>query len=179
MSDKECIAFIQNGDSSVFSDLYERHRELFFGFVRRNFRKSDDYIADLYQDSCVVLWQNITKGKLTPEALTSSIETYIIGVAKNILMARERSLKRIMADSPYEADDIEVERNQVIQSVVDRMGEPCATLLDKFYWEKLSGEEIAKLMNYNNADTVKTQKWKCMQKLKVTLTSAFKNLNLM
>jgi DNA-directed RNA polymerase specialized sigma24 family protein len=58
------------------------------------------------------------------------------------------------------------------------MDEPCCSLLDKFYWEELSGEEIARQMNYKNADTVKTQKYKCMQKLKVALTGVLKSHNL-
>ena len=39
-------------------------------------------------------------------------------------------------------------------------------LLRRFYWDRLSGVEIAQAMNYSNADSVKTQKNKCMKKLK-------------
>jgi RNA polymerase sigma-70 factor (ECF subfamily) len=188
MTDKQYIIAIQNGDQRAFANLYEMHRGRFFGYIRKVFNKDDDYIADLYQDSCVVLWQNIQKGKIAPETLTSSIETYIIGVAKYTLMARDRRYKEILSDCELssfapavdeEALRNEIERDEVIQSVVNKMGEPCCTLLDKFYWEELSGEEIADLMNYKNTDTVKTQKYKCMQKLKIVLTNALKIRNLL
>lgn len=187
MTDKQYIAALQNGDQRAFADLYDAYRGRFFGYMLKYYRKSDDYIADLYQDSCVAFWQNIQKGKLAPETLTSSIETYIIGVAKYILMARDRRYKEILSDrelssfAPAVSEERlrdETERDEVIQSVVNRMDEPCCSLLDKFYWEELSGEEIARQMNYKNADTVKTQKYKCMQKLKVALTGVLKSHNL-
>ncbi|MCL2167911.1 MAG: sigma-70 family RNA polymerase sigma factor [Lentimicrobiaceae bacterium] len=188
MTDKQYISAIHNGDQRAFANLYEMHRGRFFGYIRKIYNKDDDYIADLYQDSCVVFWQNIQKGKIAPETMTSSIETYLIGVAKYTLMARDRRYKEILSDCELstfapvideEALRNEIERSEVVQSVVNKMEEPCSTLLDKFYWEELSGEEIATQMNYKNTDTVKTQKYKCMQKLKIVLTSTLKNLNLL
>ena len=188
MTDQQYITALQNGNQRAFTHLYDAHRGRFFGYIRKRYNKDDDYIADLYQDSCVIFWQNIQRGKLTPETLTSSIETYLIGVAKYTLMARDRRYKEILSDNELSSfvpvvdeDELrnEVERNEVIQSVVNKMEEPCCTLLDKFYWEELSGEEIAAQMNYKNTDTVKTQKYKCMQKLKMVLVSTLKNHNLL
>lgn len=188
MTDKEYIAALQRDDQQAFTALYDAYRGRFFGFMRKFYRKSDDYIADLYQDSCVVLWQNVQRGKLTPESLTSSIETYVIGAAKYILMARDRRYKEILTDRElssfaHETNEEslrdQTDRDQTIQSIVNNMDEPCSTLLDKFYWEELSGEEIASLMNYKNTDTVKTQKYKCMQKLKVALTGVLRSHNLL
>jgi len=188
MTDIQYISAIQNGDQRAFTNLYEMHRGRFFGYIRKIYNKDDDYIADLYQDSCVVFWQNIQKGKISPATLKSSIETYLIGVAKYTLMARDRKYKEILSDCELSSfapvideDELrnEIERNEVVQSVVNKMEEPCSTLLDKFYWEELSGEEIATQMNYKNTDVVKNQRYRCMKKLKIVLTLAFKNLNLL
>jgi len=188
MTDQQYITALQNGNQRAFTHLYDAHRGRFFGYIRKCYNKDDDYIADLYQDSCVIFWQNIQRGKLTPETLTSSIETYLIGVGKYTLMARDRRYPDILSDSELSSfapavdeDELrnEIERNEVIQSVVNKMKEPCCTLLDKFYWEELSGEEIAAQMNYKNPDAVKAQKWKCMQKLKIVLTSALSSHNLL
>lgn len=188
MTDKEYIIAIQQNDQLAFVDLYDLYRAQFFCYIRKAYNKSDDYIADLYQDASVALWQNIQRGKLTPESLTSSLGTYLIGIGKFALMARDRRYKEILEDSVisiYAASDNEdelrdsCERNEIIQSTVNDMGEPCRSLLDKFYWEEMSGDKIASEMGYKNADTVKTQKYKCMQKLKAVITSVFKINNLL
>lgn len=178
MTAKQYIDAIQNDDQSAFTHLYESFREKFFGYFRNHYDKDDDYVADLYQDACVALWQNIQKRKLTPDNLICSLETYLIGIGKCILMARDRKYKELCDDSnltmhvgEYSEESLrdEVERNEIIVSAVKNMGEPCSTLLDKYYWDELSGNEIAEQMNFKNTDVVKTQKYKCMQRLKTVL----------
>ncbi len=55
------------------------------------------------------------------------------------------------------------------------MKAPCDKLLIAQYWHRLSGAEIAKRLGYNSADSVKSQKFKCIQKLKA-LVDKFKKL---
>ena len=187
-ADKQIIAAIKHGDQQVFNNLYTRCRNPFYGYIRKNFHKSNDYVADLYQDSCLALWKNIQNDRLTPEKLTCTLVTYLNCIGRYTLITRDRRIKELLSDKirssfnsidDEEALRNEIERDEVIQDTVNKMGEPCSSLLDKFYWEKLSGEEIAEQMNYKNSDTVKTQKYKCMQKLKVSLTEVFKNHNLL
>ena len=95
-------------------------------------------------------------------------------------MAGDRKFKEIIDDEQIKkyfmgnvSDEEEVmekeKRCAMIKETVKNIQEPCATLLDKFYWEDKSGEEIANDMGYKNTDTVKNQKYKCMQKLKTYL----------
>jgi hypothetical protein len=49
------------------------------------------------------------------------------------------------------------------------MGKPCAPLLLKFYWDAQSWEDIATELGYANANSAKTQKNKCMNKIKSLL----------
>ena len=70
-----------------------------------------------------------------------------------------------------EAENEDAERkNEEMKDFVERavaeLTPPCDELLRRFYWDRLSGVEIAQAMNYSNADSVKTQKNKCMKKLK-------------
>lgn len=46
------------------------------------------------------------------------------------------------------------------------MKESCVKLLTKFYFEKMSWEVISQQLGYSSADSAKTQKNKCMAKLK-------------
>lgn len=176
MTDKQYIEALQEKNELVFTHLYESCRGPFFGFIRKHYGKNDDYITDLYQDACVAMWENIQKGKLTPDNLTCSLQTYLNGIGKFKLMARDRKYREMLVDQEFDLGGYsveslrdEIERDEIVLSTVNKMQEPCRTLLDKYYWEELSGEEIATQMNYKNTDTVKTQKYKCMQKLKTVL----------
>ncbi len=63
------------------------------------------------------------------------------------------------------------ERDERVRKMVNQMGQPCAPLLLKFYWDNLSWEKIAQELNYANANSAKTQKNKCMNKLKTSCQS--------
>ena len=188
ITDKQYVEAIKKNNELMFTRLYESHRGVFFGYIRKYYNKDDEYIADIYQDTATALWQNIQKGKLTPTNLTCSLQTYLIGIGKYILMARDRKYKEILADQEMttyinefdeEKLENEIERDNIIQHTVENMGEPCNTLLDKYYWDELSIKDIAIQMDYKNADTAKTQKYKCMQKLKLILSEKIKNHNLL
>ena len=51
---------------------------------------------------------------------------------------------------------------------MENLGEPCKTILKDFYIYKLSMEEISDKFGYTNSDNAKTQKYKCLQRLKRT-----------
>ena len=106
-------------------------------------------------------------------------------------MSRDRKYKEILDDmelkkyhlNAYEDIDNlqdELMRDEVIQKTVNEMGEPCSSLFDLFYWEGKSGAEIVEVTNgkYSSPDSVKTQKYKCMQRLKVVLSDKLSKLNL-
>ena len=92
-------------------------------------------------------------------------------------MAKDRKFKEMYKDDfstlsiiDEDTDDIQ-EKSELLISEVQKMGEPCHSLLDSYYWENLSQKEIAEKFGYSNADSVKTQKYKCIKKL----TDALKN----
>ncbi len=58
------------------------------------------------------------------------------------------------------------EREHIIRSLVEQLGAPCAPLLIGFLWENKSMSNLAQELGYSNADSAKTQKSKCMNKVK-------------
>lgn len=46
------------------------------------------------------------------------------------------------------------------------LGEPCKTIIEDFYINNRSMKEICEDFGYTNADNAKTQKYKCLQRLK-------------
>jgi RNA polymerase sigma factor (sigma-70 family) len=64
-------------------------------------------------------------------------------------------------------DDMDTqERERIIRSLVEQLGKPCAPLLLGHLWENKSMEILAQELGYSNADSAKSQKAKCMNKVK-------------
>jgi RNA polymerase sigma factor (sigma-70 family) len=64
-------------------------------------------------------------------------------------------------------DDMDTqERERIIRSLVEQLGNPCAPLLLGHLWENKSMEILAQELGYSNADSAKSQKAKCMKKVK-------------
>lgn len=179
MTDTDYISGFKNNNESIISSFYKEYKDRFCSYFKSHFGKTGEYLTDLFQDSCLILWQNIRDDKLRQDNLTSSLLTYLLSVGKYTMMARDRKYKEILDDDAisrlrFVASDEEelkkrIEREDFIYRVVSEMKPPCSELLKAFYWDKLSGQRIALKMGYSNSDSVKTQKHKCMGKLKALM----------
>ena len=74
----------------------------------------------------------------------------------------------ISSDQSFDPnDDMDTqERERIIRSLVEQLGKPCAPLLLGHLWENKSMEILAQELGYSNADSAKSQKAKCMKKVK-------------
>lgn len=75
--------------------------------------------------------------------------------------------KPIEVDKPFNPNEQmdKQERERVIRGLIEQLGKPCAPLLIGHLWENLSMDALAIELGYNNADSAKTQKSKCMKKV--------------
>ena len=123
---------------------------------------------------------------MTEATLTSSLSTYFYSLGKNVMHETKRKYKEEIPDDEeiFAGAEVEHERNNAAEEekesvrkeridatreVVDKMGKPCAPLLMAFYWDNNSWDNIARKLHYSNAESAKTQKYKCMQRLKTLL----------
>ena len=174
--DNIIISGFRNNDQQIINSFYKANFLLFINYFKTRYGKTQEYIVDLFQDSCVILWQNIHDGKLREDNLSSSLSTYLLSIGKYTMMAKDRKYKEILDDNAInnlrfvvdDADELkyQIERENFIDRAVSSLKSPCNELLRAFYWDKLSGQQIALKLGYGNPDSVKTQKNKCMNKLK-------------
>lgn len=66
---------------------------------------------------------------------------------------------------------------QIMENAMSKIGEPCKSLLDAYYIQKKNMQEIATDFGYTNADNAKTQKYKCLVRLKKLFFAQYKNGN--
>jgi RNA polymerase sigma factor (sigma-70 family) len=174
MSDNQIIESIRQGGQSELAMIYEQFREEFLRWIIRENQCSDDDSKDIYQLAILIFYDNVKTGKL--EYLTSSIKTYLFAVGRNVAkenmrkarrntpINQEKWLKEYLVDeqeSPIDDSVFDVAKKALVQ-----LGQPCRQLIELFYYEKKSMEEISLMMNYKNAETAKNQKCKCMARLR-------------
>lgn len=175
-TDQDKILAIKRKNEILTGKIYNLYRNEFLIFFKQRLLADNDTIKEIYQDAFMVLCNKIYEDKLNAETLNSSLKTYLFGVGIKLAYNFNRKIAKLKEDDLPEDLAIIVEEpglgqenEKIIQKAVREMGEPCHTILLKQYWENKSGEEIATEMNYKNTDTAKTQKYKCIQKLKSDL----------
>ncbi|MCZ2357626.1 MAG: sigma-70 family RNA polymerase sigma factor [Bacteroidia bacterium] len=155
-------------------------------FVRINSGNTQD-AEDLIQDAILVLLNNTRDGKYKPRH-DVSVKTYFYAICKNLWLERIRKRKNnpfeYLYDLPEEANefvDIEFqeellnERQQLVQELFEQASDACKKVLSLFYKHQLSHEEIAQRLGYANSETSKTQKNKCLSKLKKAIQQRLPN----
>jgi DNA-directed RNA polymerase specialized sigma24 family protein len=91
------------------------------------------------------------------------------------LIVEESDNELVKVDEDIEDHErINTEFNMMERSI-NSLGEPCKSLLDAFYIQKRSMQEISASFGYTNADNAKTQKYKCLMRLKKLFFSQYKN----
>jgi len=177
-SDIDFINGIKANDETIIKALYHQYFKMIRHFVITNNGNEFD-AKDVYHETLLALIQIIQKGNFT---LTSSLSTFIYAIGKRIWLKKisknkSTSLKEDLYHSAFEgiSDEMNEFLNQYEQEeyhlqkmhlALQSLGNPCYQLLKEFYFNRLSMEEIAEKLGYNNSDVAKNQKYKCLQRLK-------------
>jgi len=170
---------LANNDSKAAETIYKDNFNMVLSFIINN-NGSYDEARDIFQEAMITLYQ---KAKSDSFVLTSQIKTYIYSVCRRLWLKRLQQLgKTSNGVENYDAvaveDDVEIhERRNAELGIMDRalnsLGEPCKSLLEAFYIEKKSMDQIAFLFGYTNADNAKNQKYKCLMRLKKLFFSQY------
>src|SRR5690554_6180037 len=109
--------------------------------------------------------------------LSSRLKTYLYAVCRRLwlkqLAQHHRSFADVTGNEDYLRADDYLERHRkedadflLMDGALDKLGEPCRTIILDFYISSLSMQEICDKFGYANADNAKNQKYKCLQRLK-------------
>lgn len=167
---------LQAGDYSYLKILYKDYRNEFVTWTQRHFNCEAEDAADVFQDTVIAFYKNVTHGKLTE--LNSSVKTYLFAIGKRLLLKKFRTQSRIQltdweADPPVEQLDLGIwhtieheHQKKIIQTALQQIGEKCQKLILLFYYHRYSTEAVQRELEYNSEGVVRTQKRRCMQALR-------------
>lgn len=174
LTDDQFINGLKANNNEILNALYKKYYHLVLKLVVNNSGNSD-LAQDLYQETIIAVYENIQKPQFQ---LNCQLQTYIYSIAKRLWLKQlkkngntylfkedeENELVDVSEDLGYY---LEKETNiRKMNSSLALLGEPCKTLIQDFYVNKSSMDEIAEKFGYTNADNAKTQKYKCLQRLK-------------
>lgn len=147
----------QNGDRDAFGVIYDLFKEKIYKFIF--FRVSHKELAeDIMSDTFVKAWLKITDIN-TPKALSS----WLFQVAKNNIIDYYRLKKAPIipiedvadmlpdSDSPVDTVNLTMEHKKLLE-LMEYLSQDQQTLLQYRFFEDLTNEEIASIMN-------KTEVW--------------------
>ena len=172
---------LAKNDRKAIETIYKENFNLIQALVVNNNGSAED-AKDIFQEAMIVLYQKVQSGTFE---LNCQIKTFVYSVCRRLW------LKRLMQQSKYSlhenAEDLvmveeEVEEHEkrdqefsTMEKAMSGLGEPCKSLLEAFYFQKKNMQEIAGNFGYTNAENAKTQKYKCLVRLKKLFFTQYKN----
>lgn len=157
-------------------------------YLRKTFSVADDDLDDIYQESSTALFLNVRDGKLTN--LTCSLGTYFLRICINQTLkfiGKKKKTVPLFDDStitnkdafrPDKIDELyqlctedeeadKVARSEkIVQTIIETMPDTCKNVFQGYYWDNFTTSTIADMFGFANANSVKTQKYKCLQKFR-------------
>jgi RNA polymerase sigma factor (sigma-70 family) len=173
-TDSEVILGILNNSESALKRLYVAYFPMVLQLIINNNGNEDD-AKDIYQEAIIVLYNKVKTGDFE---LSSKLKTYIYSICRRLWLKRLTQINRYGGDIrdfedflPGDVDDGDLHSERDTQfskmnSALQQLGEPCKTIMEDFYINNKSMQEICERFGYTNTDNAKTQKYKCLQRLK-------------
>ncbi|MCR9163216.1 MAG: RNA polymerase sigma factor [Nannocystaceae bacterium] len=174
-SDEQLLRRWHAGETQMGSELFHRH----FASVQRFFRNKvvHDDIEDLVQQTFLGCLEGIARFRGD-----ASFRTYLFAIAKRRLYsylrqrtkARERHEPDLSVTSVHDmgmtpSSAVAAAREHMVMlAAMQRLSVQRQTLLELFYWEELSGRDIAEILDVEPA-TVRTRLFRARSELKETL----------
>jgi RNA polymerase sigma factor (sigma-70 family) len=183
IQEKELLHGLARNDSASIELIYRQNYPLIQALVTQNSGLEDD-ARDIFQEAMVVLYEKARSGHFE---LHCQIKTYLYSVARRLWLKKLQQVyhKNTLTDTleetiPAETEtELHEEQNrqyEMMHLALAKMGEPCKSLLEAYYFKKRNMQEISEDFGYTNADNAKNQKYKCLIRLKKLFFAQHKNI---
>lgn len=175
VDDETLISSLAIGDSKAIRYMYK----LIYPTVEKMVFKmngSTQEAYDVFQDAMTIVYEKAKNDQLI---ISCKLSTYVTAVAKHLWLRQLANRKKGPISIPFDQDDQQIpvkelgdqfwEREAHLSKLThsfEQLGEPCNSLLKSFYVHNKSMADIATEFGYTNTDNAKTQKYKCLNRLR-------------
>ena len=172
---------LKTNDKKAVETIYRENYLTIQSFIVKNNGYPED-ARDIFQEAMIVLYEQVSSGSFE---LSCQIKTYLYSVCRRLWLKKLHQMQRFNPSFENLEETISVEeeldahekRNAdfiIMENALSKIGEPCKSVLEAFYLQKKSMPEIADFFGYTNADNAKTQKYKCLVRLKKIFFAQYK-----
>jgi RNA polymerase sigma factor (sigma-70 family) len=181
-NEKELLLGLARNDRKAAETIYKENYNMVQALIINNNGSADD-AKDIFQEAMIVLYEKVRAGNFE---LTAQIKTYLYSVCRRLWLKRLQQMNRYRPDLEGGGELVQVEEEMesherlnteflLMEKALGSLGEPCKSLLEAYYLQKRSMTEIATTFGYTNSDNAKTQKYKCLVRLKKFFFEQYKN----
>lgn len=122
-------------------------------------------VSDVFQDSIIVLYKQITEGRLN---LTTDLKGYFFSIARNVWSAQLRKIQKTseLEHDIAEDDETDIIDDPTLERVVSRAFsklKPDEQMVLKLYSDGNSYEAIADKMGFKNETYARRKKYLCKE----------------
>ena len=172
---KNLIELLKKGDKKTLEKIYLDNREGFINFSKKYNVEERDAI-DIYQDSILILRENAINGKI--DDLHSNISTYLFAIGKYKIYHNFRVQSKLEMTNDFnlveENIDFDVnlygqvitKEQELLKKYYHQLGDRCKSILNLFYYQGYTLDEIRDILNYSNKKVLKSQKSRCIKQLR-------------
>lgn len=172
-SGTEIIEAIHKGnDREMLTFLYNTILPRVTRYILNNNGTRDDAF-DIFQDAVITFHRFVKENRFRKEG---NPEVFIFCICRNLWINKaKKDKKQMRMPEGYELyeDDastalesiITTERADIVKKMLSKLGKKCEELLKLSVYDNMSLKEISLQMGFTSEDAVKTQKYKCKQKL--------------
>ena len=163
---------LKSGKESAYKAFYIEYFNMVKNHILNNTGSEED-AKDIFQDAAIVIIEKLNDQDFE---LTCTVKTYVYSVARNLWYTKLRREKCQVPPKEYEnyirfgvsleEKELQEEQMNIVEQCLASLKDPCKTILTQFYFFKTSMKEIASMLDYQNPDHAKAQKYKCLQRLK-------------
>lgn len=173
---------LARNDKKAVETIYRENYSTVQSLIINNNGTADD-AKDIFQEAMIVLYEKARSGNFE---LSCQIKTYVYSVSRRLWLKRLQQIDRHSGDIGNAEIVVQVEDDieghtrrdaefEMMEKAINNLGEPCKSLLEAFYLQKKNMQEIAASFGYTNAENAKTQKYKCLIRLKKIFFTHYKN----
>ncbi len=184
INEKALLQGLARNETKSVETIYRENYNTVHALIINNNGSSDE-AKDIFQEAMIVLYEKVRSGSFE---LNCQIKTYLYSVCRRLWLKRLQQLNRYSApvenidnlvpvDEEIEAHEQRNAEFEMMNKAISGLGEPCKSLLEAYYLQKRTMQDIAASFGYTNADNAKNQKYKCLVRLKKIFFSHYKNGN--
>jgi RNA polymerase sigma factor (sigma-70 family) len=174
LSEDQLLYGLRHNDESIMNRLYRLYYPMVSHFIITNGGLEEE-AKDIYQEAFIVLYENLQDSEFV---LSCKIKTYLYSIARRLWLKRFSYKTKYQSELKDSEEYVQLyeDHTEIVQETefrfatmeqgLEKLGEPCRTIIRDYYINEMNMVQIAEKMGYTNADNAKNQKYKCLMRLK-------------